>query len=119
MIKQEAKKERGQSAMPAFPEIETVSAFFTESAEAYRRALWDWQKEVSTFIADRIQQDMESLQALAEERSFPALLKVQQDWFAAVMRDYSEEGRKLMEMAGRLAAAGHRPEQTSTSSGAD
>ncbi len=114
MTKHETKQERTQLAMPMFSDIGRMPNLLAQSAEAYQQTFMEWQKEISTFVADRIQQDMESLQALAEERTFPALLKVQQDWFTSAMHDYTEEGRKLTEIAGRFARAGLKPEQKQT-----
>jgi len=110
MTKHEVKQERPRFAIPMLPEIGTIPTMLTKSAEAYQQAIMDWQKEISTFVADRIQQDTEALQALAEEHTFPALLKVQQDWFSAAMQDYTREGQKLMQIAGRLAGAGLMPQ---------
>ena len=114
MTKHETKRERTQFATPMFPDIGNIPNVLAQSAETYQQAFMEWQKEISTFVADRIQQDMESLQSLAEERTFPALLKVQQDWFAAALRDYTEEGRKLTDIAGRFAKFGLKPEQKQT-----
>lgn len=111
MTKHETKSETSKSVTPGIPAIGTMPTFFAQSAEAYQQAILDWQKEIATFMADRIQQDMESLQALTEERTVPALFKVQQDWFTTAMRDYTEEGRKLMEIGGRLARTGFKSEQ--------
>ena len=110
MTQREVKPEWPQFAIPMLPEIGSVTDIFAKSAEGYQQAIMEWQKELSTFMADRIQQDMESLQALAEERTFPALLKVQQAWFSAALHDYMQESQKLMAIAGRIASAGLKPQ---------
>lgn len=109
MTEHEIKQERRLFSVPSIPSLSAMEAapvFLTKSAEVYQQAVFDWQKEITGFVADRIEQDMRSLQALATERTFPARLKVQQDWFASAMRDYAEEGRKMTEIATRLATGG-------------
>ena len=70
MTKHETKQDRVPFTTPMLPAIGDMSGFLTASAETYQQAIMDWQTEVSTFVADRIQRDTESLQALAEERTF-------------------------------------------------
>jgi hypothetical protein len=94
MTKHETKHAASQFAATVMPDLGNLSNFLAQSAKTYQDVWTDWQKEVADFIAERIQQDMESLDALADRREFQDLLKVQHDWYTAAMRDYAEEAQK-------------------------
>jgi hypothetical protein len=109
MTKHEIKQGGSPFAMPMFSEIGNIPNVLGQSAEAYQQTLLECQQECSNFVADRVQQDMEAFQALAQSRTFPELLKIQQEWFSSALHDYTTESQKFMERAGRLMSAGFTP----------
>lgn len=69
------------------------------TTESYGKAYLAWQEEILRFAATRLQRDSELGQALANTRSWADAAKLQQEWTASTIRDYTNETTRLFEIA--------------------
>lgn len=80
------------------------------TTESYGKACLAWHEEVLRFAAARLQRDSELGQALANTRNWADAAKLQQEWAASAIRDYTSETTRLFEIA---ADAGSKITETS------
>lgn len=84
-----------------------TSAFFNgpvldtmvRTTESYGKACFAWHEEMLRFAAARLQRDSELGQALANTRTWADAAKLQQEWAASALRDYTTETTRLFEIA--------------------
>lgn len=69
--------------------------------EAMTRTL-AWQEEMMRFTAERMRRDAELGQALVSARTWADAVKLQQEWASSVIRDYTQEATRLLEIASRV-----------------
>jgi hypothetical protein len=62
-------------------------------------SVFAWQRELVRFATTRLKRDADFGQALATARTWTDAVKLQQDWAQAAIEDYTEETRRLMEIA--------------------
>jgi phasin protein len=86
---------------------------FMRTTESCSKACLAWHDEVLRFAAERMQRDSELGQALASTRNWADAAKLQQEWAASMLRDYTTETTRLFEIA---ADAGSKMTQASASS---
>jgi hypothetical protein len=58
-----------------------------------------WQRELVRFATARLKRDADFGQALATTRTWTDAVKLQQEWAQATIDDYTEETRRLMQIA--------------------
>lgn len=100
-----AMTETGQEAARDFSAF--ASSFFSgpmvdavvRTTESYGKACLAWQEEIMRFAATRLQRDTELGQALAGTRSWTDAAKLQQEWAASAIRDYTTGTTRLFEIA--------------------
>jgi hypothetical protein len=90
----------------------------SRAGEAWTRACLEWQQEVARFANTRLEGDLEHARCLAQCQSVVDLVKLQQKWAAAAVRDYTEETGQLMQIATRAIREG-APEQASAPPASD
>jgi hypothetical protein len=71
------------------------------------------------FVADRLQQDLKTQQAILACTSLAEMQKLQAEFFKTAQDQYAAEARRMMEMAGKAATAGVAPGPTSGPLGYD
>lgn len=71
--------------------------------EACTKACASWQEEMVRFAGDRLKKDGELGQSLSTCQSWSDLTRLQQEWAAAMARDYAEEATRLTQLATKLA----------------
>ncbi len=69
------------------------------TTESYGKACLAWHEELLRFTAERLQRDSELGQALASTRNWADAAKLQQEWAASAIRDYTNETTRLFEIA--------------------
>jgi Phasin protein len=89
---------------------------FMRTTESCSKACLAWHEEVLRFAAERMQRDSELGHALVNTHSWADAAKLQQEWAASTLRDYTNETTRLFEIA---ADAGSKITQVSASSAAD
>jgi hypothetical protein len=62
--------------------------------------------EAVRFVADRLQQDLKTQQAMMACTSLDEVQALQADFFKTAQDQYAAEARRMMEMAGKAATAG-------------
>ena len=83
------------STMFAGPMVDAV----VRTTESYGKACLAWHEEIMRFAAARLQRDTELGQALVSTRSWADAAKLQQEWAASAIRDYTNETTRLFEIA--------------------
>jgi hypothetical protein len=78
-----------------------MAAAFSQAGEACFRACVDWQQEVARFVGARLAADKRAQESLAVCSTFTDVLKVQQEWASAAVKEYTEEATRLAEIASR------------------
>ena len=89
---------------------------FMRTTESCSKACLAWHEEILRFATERLQRDSELGQALANTRNWADAAKLQQEWAASALRDYTNETTRLFEIA---ADAGSKVTQASTSAAAE
>ena len=97
---------------PSFtPFVPAVSPFanpmfdiFTAASESYARACQAWQQEIVRFTVNRFQNDSVFGQKLATCQNWTDAAQIQQEWAAAMARDFMDEGNRLAQLASSLGA---------------
>jgi hypothetical protein len=69
------------------------------TTESCSKACLAWHEEVMRFAATRLQRDSELGQALVSTRNWADAAKLQQEWAASALRDYTNETTRLFEIA--------------------
>jgi Phasin protein len=69
------------------------------TTESCGKAYLAWHEEVLRFATARLQRDSELGQALANTRNWADAAKLQQEWAASAIRDYTNETTRLFEIA--------------------
>ncbi len=69
------------------------------TTESYGKACLALHEEILRFAAARLQRDTELGQALASTRNWADAAKLQQEWAASAIRDYTNETTRLFEIA--------------------
>jgi hypothetical protein len=78
-----------------------MAAAFGQAGEACFKACVDWQQEVARFVAARLAADQRAQESLAACTTFTDVLKVQQEWASAAVKEYTEEATHLALIASR------------------
>lgn len=73
----------------------------SRAGEIWTRACLEWQEELARFASSQIESHLEHARSLAQCQNVIDLVKLQQKWAAATMRDYGEETGQLMQIATR------------------
>ena len=97
---------------PSFtPFVPAVSPFsnpmfdiFAAASESYARACQAWQQEIVRFTVNRFQNDSVFGQKLATCQNWTDAAQIQQEWAAAMAKDFMEEGNRLAQLASTLGA---------------
>lgn len=106
---------RDTSPKPPYPSftpfVPAVSPFsnpmfdiFAAAGESYARACQAWQQEIVRFTVNRFQNDSVFGQKLATCQNWTDAAQVQQEWAAAMARDFMDEGNRLAQLASTLGA---------------
>jgi hypothetical protein len=61
-----------------------------------------WQEEMVRFTAARMRRDAELGQALVSARNWADAVKLQQEWASSVIRDYTQEATRLLDIASNI-----------------
>lgn len=94
----------GQGLGPAFTNVAALIKApmldaVIRTTESYGKAYLALQEELFRFTATRLQRDGELGQALASTRTWESAAKVQQEWAASTLQDYTSETTRLLEIA--------------------
>lgn len=104
--KTQTETETGPAAMAA-----AMMAVSPASAKAW----FDVMTETSRFLADRLQQDLETQKAMLSCRNPAELLKLQTEFYQKAFQQYSEEAMQLFKMMSDAAGKTVKEAQTSYS----
>ena len=85
-----------------------------ERMEAGARAWFDWQAEMSRFVATRVETDLKLQQALVACRDVGEVAAIQQEWATATFRHYLDGVARLSRFPSSLASGTAPPQDAST-----
>jgi hypothetical protein len=85
--------------VPDFSANGNPMAAMAQMSQACAQGYMKWQQEVSRFVSERFAADMRAQQALLACRDPADMLRIQQDWLETTTTAYSDEVKRLSDMA--------------------
>ena len=103
----------GSPDIPAEMNAALLSAVAT-AMEAGAKVWFDWQEEMSRFVATRVEADLKLQQALVGCRDVGEVAAIQQEWATATARHYLDGVTRLSRFPSSLASGTATPQPAST-----
>ena len=95
--------------------IATLASFNGSLVEAMSEAVGQYvegmatiNREMASFVSDRLRQDAEFGHSVAECRTFTQVTEIQQEWARKAAQDYMTEAQKLTEIGQSVMSNGAR-----------